>query len=48
MDDPEHQKMLQQLDQVEWYKSSADYARWAAETFVSERLTIEKLGLIAK
>ncbi|MEO7744471.1 MAG: tripartite tricarboxylate transporter substrate-binding protein [Usitatibacter sp.] len=30
------------------YKSSADYARWAAETYVSERATIERLGLLAK
>ena len=48
VDDPEHQKLLQQLDQISWYKSSEDYARWAAETFVSERATIERLGLLAK
>lgn len=48
MDDPEHQKVLQQLDQISWYKSSEEYARWAAETLASERKTIERLGLIAK
>jgi tripartite-type tricarboxylate transporter receptor subunit TctC len=48
MDDPEHAKVLQQLDQVYWYKSSDDYARWAAETNVSERALIERLGLLAK
>ncbi len=48
MDDPEHQKVLQQLDQVYWYRSSDDYAKWAAETYVSERALIERLGLIAK
>jgi tripartite-type tricarboxylate transporter receptor subunit TctC len=48
MDDPENQKVLQQLDQVYWYKSSDDYAKWAAETYVSERALIERLGLIAK
>jgi tripartite-type tricarboxylate transporter receptor subunit TctC len=48
MDDPEHQKVLQQLDQVYWYKSSDDYAKWAAEDYVSERALIERLGLIAK
>ena len=48
MDDPEHHKLLQQLDQVAWYKSSEEYAKWAAETFVSERATIERLGLLAK
>ena len=48
IDDPENRKVLQQLDQVYWYKSSADYARWAAETFESERRTIERLGLSLK
>jgi tripartite-type tricarboxylate transporter receptor subunit TctC len=48
MDDPEHHKVLQQLDQVYWYRSSEDYARWAAETFVSERALIDRLGLLAK
>jgi hypothetical protein len=33
---------------VGWYKSSGDYARWAVETYASERVMIEKLGLIAK
>jgi tripartite-type tricarboxylate transporter receptor subunit TctC len=47
-EDPENQKVLQQLDQVYWYKSSEDYAKWAAETFVAERATIERLGLLAK
>ncbi len=48
MDDPEHAKVLQQLDQVYWYKSTQDYAKWAAETWVSERATIERLGLQMK
>jgi tripartite-type tricarboxylate transporter receptor subunit TctC len=48
LDDPEHMKTLAQLDQVYWYRSSEDYARWAAETFKAERATIERLGLIAK
>src|SRR5712692_9121167 len=48
VDDPENRKVLQQLDQVDWYRSSDDYARWAVETFASERAMIEKLGLIAK
>lgn len=47
-EDPENQKVLQQLDQVYWYKSSEDYTRWAAETNVSERALIERLGLLAK
>jgi tripartite-type tricarboxylate transporter receptor subunit TctC len=48
MDDPEHMKTLQRLDQVYWYKSGEDYARWAAETFQAERATIERVGLLIK
>ena len=48
LDDPEHLKILQQFDQVYWYKSSEDYAKWAAATFAEERATIERLGLLAK
>ena len=48
IDDPEHKKVLDALDQVYWYKSTEDYARWAAETFVSERALVERLGLLAK
>ena len=45
-EDPENQKVLQTLDQVYWYKSSDDYAKWAADSYVSERATIERLGLL--
>ncbi len=48
MEEPEHLKTLQQLDQVYWYKSGEDYARWAAETFKAERATIERVGLLIK
>jgi tripartite-type tricarboxylate transporter receptor subunit TctC len=48
IDDPEHAKILQQLDQVAWYRSSEDYARWAAETYVAERSVIDRAGLMAK
>jgi tripartite-type tricarboxylate transporter receptor subunit TctC len=48
LDDPEHLKVLAQIDQVYWYKSSEDYARWAADTFKAERATIERAGLLAK
>jgi len=47
-DDPENMKTLQQLDQLYWYKSSEDYAKWAAETFQAERATIERVGLLVK
>ena len=48
LDDPEHIKVLAQLDQVYWYKSSEDYLKWAAETFKTERSTIERVGLLLK
>jgi tripartite-type tricarboxylate transporter receptor subunit TctC len=48
LDDPEHLKVLQQFDQVYWYKSSEEYANWAAETLKAERATIERVGLLAK
>ncbi len=48
LDDPEHLKVLQMLDQVYWYKSGEDYAKWAAETLKGERRTIERVGLLLK
>jgi len=48
LDDPEHQKVLEQLDQEQWYRSSEDYADYARETFQKERALIERLGLLAK
>ena len=48
MDDPDHLKTLQQLDQAYWYKSTEDYAKWAAETLQAERATIERVGLLLK
>jgi tripartite-type tricarboxylate transporter receptor subunit TctC len=48
LDDPEHLKVLAQLDQVYWYKSSASFAQWAAETYAAERATLERVGLLAK
>ena len=48
IDDPEHTKTLQQLDQLYWYKSGEDYAKWAAETLKAERATIERVGLLSK
>ena len=48
LDDPEHLKLLAQLDQVHWYKSSEEYAKYAAETLAAERATIERVGLLAK
>ena len=46
LDDPEHLKVLAQLDQVYWYKSSEDYAKWAAET-LQGRARDHRAGRIA-
>src|SRR5258706_2431555 len=48
MDDPENHKLLQQLDQIYWSKSPAEYAKWASETWVTERANVERLGLLLK
>jgi tripartite-type tricarboxylate transporter receptor subunit TctC len=48
MDDPEHMKLLAQLDQIYWYKSSDDYLKWAQETWHTERANVERLGLLVK
>ncbi len=48
LEDPEHLKMLDQLDQELWYQSSEDYAKYARETFAQDRALIERLGLLAK
>ena len=48
IDEPEHKKTLQQLDQLYWYKSSEDYAQWAAQMFKAERATVERVGLLLK
>jgi tripartite-type tricarboxylate transporter receptor subunit TctC len=47
-EDAENLKTLTQLDQPVWYKSSEDYAKWAAESFKAERATIERVGLLLK
>lgn len=48
LEDPEHLKMLDQLDQEPWYQSSEDYLKYARETFTRDRALIERLGLLAK
>ena len=48
LDDPEHLKILDQLDQEYWYKSSEDFAKWAADEFGVARQLIERVGLLAK
>jgi tripartite-type tricarboxylate transporter receptor subunit TctC len=48
LDDPEYLKVLAQLDQPAWYRSSEDYARWAVGMLKAERATIERVGLLLK
>lgn len=45
MDDPVYLQTIERLEQETWYLGSADYAKYAKETFVAERATIERLGL---
>ncbi|WP_393937340.1 tripartite tricarboxylate transporter substrate binding protein [Piscinibacter sakaiensis] len=48
MDDPEHQKVLDQLNQDVWYRSGEDYRQWAVATYAKDKALIERLGLAAK
>ena len=48
MDDPKHLALLDELNQDLWYRSGEDYAKWARETFVKDKVLIERLGLAAK
>ena len=36
------------MNQVYWYQSSEDYAKWAEQTYKQERGLIQRLGLLAK
>ena len=48
MDDPRHAELMVQLNQDAWYRSGADFTQWARDTFVKDKLLIERLGLAAK
>jgi tripartite-type tricarboxylate transporter receptor subunit TctC len=48
MDDPKHLELLDQLNQDLWYRSGADYAKWAGDTFAKDKVLIERLGLAGK
>ena len=48
LEDPEHVKVLDKYDQEMTYMSSADYFKWAQDTYREERALIERLGLLAK
>ena len=48
MDDPEHQKVMDQLNQDTWYRTGDEYRAWAIATFAKDKALIERLGLSAK
>jgi len=48
LDDPSVLASFERYDQTVIYKNTADYTRFARETFDSERATIERLGLARK
>jgi tripartite-type tricarboxylate transporter receptor subunit TctC len=48
LEDPLHLAALEKYDQELFYMNSADYEKWARETFAAERTLIERLGLLAK
>ncbi|MFT4190412.1 MAG: tripartite tricarboxylate transporter substrate binding protein [Comamonas sp.] len=48
MDDPRHAELMTQLNQEVWYRSGADYALWAKDTYAKDKALIERLGLAAR
>lgn len=46
IDDPEYKKLLDNLRQTEWYRSSTEYEKWAKEFYVSERSLVERAKLL--
>jgi len=45
LDEPKVRELLDRFDQPVIYMGPEDYARWARQTYESERATIERLGL---
>jgi len=45
IDDPNYLKTIERLDQERWYLSTEEYSRYARETFIAEKATMERLGL---
>jgi tripartite-type tricarboxylate transporter receptor subunit TctC len=48
MEEAEHLKVLDALDQEPWYKNTEDYTKWVRDTFPKERALVERLGLASK
>ena len=47
-EDPIHTGMLEKYDQDLWYMSTDDYARFARETFVAEKATMDRMKAQSK
>ena len=45
IDDPSYIKTIERLDQERWYLSTEEYTKYARETFMAEKATMERLGL---
>lgn len=48
MEDPANRKLLDSLYQIPWYRSSDQYAKWAADALQQERAFVERAGLLEK
>lgn len=48
MDDPKHLELLDQLNQLPWYRSGSEYRAWATEVYARDKVLIERLGLGAR
>lgn len=48
MDTPEHEAVLQQLDQPNRYMNSADYTAFAHQQIVAYRAAMDRLGIVRK
>jgi tripartite-type tricarboxylate transporter receptor subunit TctC len=44
IDDPNYIKTIERLDQERWYLSTEEYTKYARETFMAEKATMERLG----
>lgn len=48
LNDPEHLKLLAEINQTLWYRSPEDYAAYARTAFVEERALLQHAGLLPK
>ena len=46
IDDPEYARLLESLRQTYWYKPPAEYQKWAAAFYLSERSLVERAKLL--